>query len=68
MFTTEDRPGLPGADGEARAEVPVEAATDEHLPEPSAVRSLVEAEVPVVVTSLHGLLGGHDVDGTRVRP
>ena len=68
MFTTKDRPGLPSADGEVRAEAPIEAVTDEHLPEPSAVRSLVEAEVPVVVTSLQGLLRGHDVEGTRVRP
>ncbi len=68
LFTTEDRPGLPGADGEVRTEAPVEAVPDAHFPEPSAARHLVEAEVPVMVTSLQGLLGGYDVEGTRIRP
>lgn len=67
LFTTEDRPGLPDGDGKIRAEAPVEAATDEHVPEPSAVRHLVQAEVPVIATSLQGLLGGHEVDGTRIQ-
>lgn len=67
LFTTKDRPGLPDGDGNIRAEAPAEAATDGHVPEPSAVRHLVQAEVPVVVTTLQGLLGGPSVEGTRIQ-
>lgn len=67
LFTRNDQPGVPDEDGEVRAEAPVEAATDEHVPEPSAVRHLAQSEVPVVVTSLRGLFGGHDVEGTRIQ-
>lgn len=67
VFTTEDRPGLPDGNGNIRAAARVEAAANEHLPEPSAVRHLVQTEVPVIVTSLPGLLRGEEVEGTRVR-
>jgi acetylglutamate kinase len=67
MFTMEDRPGLPDEDGEVRTDAPVEAATAEHVPEPSAVRHVVQSEVPMIVTSPRGLFGGHDVEGTRIQ-
>lgn len=67
MFTTEDRPGLLDGNGGTRSEAPVEAVTDEHVPESSAVRYLAQAEVPVIITNLRGLLGGNSVEGTHIQ-
>ena len=67
VLTTADVAGVPGKAGDVRAEVGVDALDEESVPEPGAVRRLVAAEVPVMITNLQGLLGGGTPTGTRVR-
>lgn len=64
-LTTTDQPGLLTAEG-VREEAPIDALGDE-VPDPSAVRRLHEAGVPVLVTNLQGLLAGDEPTGTRLR-
>lgn len=67
VLTTGDAPGLSDGAGGVEDTVEGSAVTDEHVPDPSAVRRLSDAGVPVLVTSLHGLLSEDDVTGTRIR-
>jgi len=65
-LTTTDQPGLMAADG-IQAQAGIEEVTDTDVPEPEAVRRLYEAEVPVLLTNLQGLLGGEEPEGTQLR-
>ncbi|MFB6098670.1 MAG: acetylglutamate kinase [Salinibacter sp.] len=65
-ITTADVDGLPDEEGSARAKVSAADLTDEHLPNPAAVRRLAEAGLPVVITGLQGLFAAEEVRGTRV--
>ena len=67
VLTTGDRPGLPDAAGGIESEVTLETVSDEHVPDPSALRHLAEANVPVFVTNLQGLFQEGTPQGTRVR-
>lgn len=68
MLTTGEAAGVPDGAGGIEGAVEAEGLTEDHVPEPSAVRRLSGAEVPVLVTSLQGLFAGGQVKGTRVRP
>lgn len=65
-LTTGDRSGLPSEEGGIQAVVEPDAVTDADVPEPSAVRRLAESDLPVLITSLQGLLGGAEPTGTRL--
>ena len=67
VLTTGDRSGLPSEEGDIRDVVEPDAVTDEDVPEPSVVRRLAEADLPVLVTSLQGLLSGAGPTGTRLQ-
>jgi hypothetical protein len=67
VLTTGETPGIPGAsEGVADAVAPGDV-TEEHVSEPSVVHRLSESEIPVLVTSLQGLLSGAEPTGTRVQ-
>jgi len=67
VFTTADTPGVPDGNGGTAEAVEVDAVTDEHVSSPSVVRRLAASDLPVLVTSLHGLFAGPEATGTRVR-
>jgi acetylglutamate kinase len=67
VLSTADAPGLPDGDGGMQAEAGIDALDDGPVPEPAAARRLVEAGVPVMVTSLSGLFGGPTPTGTRLQ-
>ena len=67
VLTTGEAPGLPDGAGGIEETVGVDAVTEEHVPDPSAVRRLSEAEIPVLVTSLQGLFTREEAEGTRVQ-
>lgn len=67
VLTTTDRSGLPDGDEGIRADERADAVSDEHVAEPSAVHSLSEDNVPLLITSLQGLFGGATVRGTRIQ-
>ena len=67
VFTTGDRSGLPSEEGGIQDVVEPDAVTDENVPEPSVVRRLAESDLPVLITSLQGLLGGAGPTGTRLQ-
>ena len=67
VFTTADTPGVPDGDGGTAEAVEVDAVTDQHVSSPSVVRRLAASDLPVLVTSLHGLFAGPEATGTRVR-
>ena len=67
VLTTGEAPGLPDGAGEIEETVGMDAVTEEHVPDPSAVRRLSEAEIPVLVTSLQGLFAREEAEGTRVQ-
>jgi acetylglutamate kinase len=66
VLTTTDQPGIMGADG-IQERASIEAVTENEVPDPSAVRRLHEAGVPVLLTNLQGLLGEDEPQGTRVQ-
>jgi len=67
VLTTADRPGLPNGEGDIEPEVQVDAVTDEHVPDPSALQHLSDAGIPLLITSLQGLFREGTPRGTRVR-
>lgn len=67
VLTTADVAGVPEEGGGVQADVESTTLEERSVPEPAAVRRLVEAEVPVLVTSLQGLFGGSTPTGTRIR-
>lgn len=66
LLTTTDRPGV-SVQGTVQEELQVEEIPDDAVPEPSAVHSLSEADVPVLVTTLQGLFGEGEPRGTLIR-
>ncbi|MCS3663545.1 acetylglutamate kinase [Salinibacter ruber] len=68
VLTTADVAGVPDETGGVQSEIESTALGDHPVPEPAAVRRLVETEVPVRVTNLQGLFSGSAPTGTRVRP
>jgi acetylglutamate kinase len=65
-LTTTEQPGLMDASG-IQAQVDASAITENEVPDPSAVRRLHEAGVPVLLTNLQGLLSGQEPEGTQLR-
>jgi acetylglutamate kinase len=66
FFTTGPRPGLTDADGVQEA-VSVDALGDDGpLPRPEAVRRVVQAGLPALITNLDGLFADGAPRGTRV--
>ena len=66
VLTTADVAGVPDEGGEVKAEIGIEALEGAPVSEPAAVRRLVAAGVPAMVTSLQGFFGGTTPTGTRV--
>lgn len=66
VLTTTDRPGVPD-DGDVHTEASAEVVTEEIVAEPATVQSLVDGGIPTLVTTLRGLLGGDDPQGTHIR-
>jgi len=66
VLSTADAAGLPDGDGAVLGEAGPEALDEGPVPEPDAARRLVEAGVPVMVTSLSGLFAGATPTGTRI--
>lgn len=67
VFTEGDAPGIVGADGEVLQDVCLGRVTDENVPEPSAVKYLVESGVSVLTTNLKGLYATEEPKGTLVQ-
>ncbi|MFB6271500.1 MAG: acetylglutamate kinase [Salinibacter sp.] len=67
MLTPTDRSGFPDEEGGVQSEVQADAITDEHVPDPSALRHLSNADVPLLITSLQGLFQEGAPRATRVR-
>lgn len=67
VFTTAEVPGLPDGKGGAQTEASLEAVSEGVVPEPSAVRHLVEAGMAVTITSPEGVFAGEELTGTRIR-
>jgi hypothetical protein len=66
FFTTSTQPGLTDADG-VREAVSVDALrADGPLPRPEAVRHVVQAGLPALITNLDGLFADGAPRGTRV--
>lgn len=61
-----DEPGVCGEDGDRLGELSIDRVTEQHVAEPSSVKRMVASDIPVMLTSLDGLFGAGDVDGTRV--
>lgn len=66
VLTTSNRPGLSDVEGGIKSEVEVDAVSDEHVPDPSAIQHLTDADVPVLITSLEGLFQEEGPGGTRI--
>lgn len=66
-LTTTEQAGLSGSEG-MRPEAPVDAVTDEIVPEPDAVRRFVDAGLPTLVTTLGGIVAEEGPKGTRIEP
>ena len=66
-LTTTEQAGLSGAEG-VRSEAPVDAVTEEIVPEPDAVRRFVDAGLPTLVTTLGGIVDEEGPSGTRIQP
>lgn len=68
FFTTSSRPGLAGTT-EMKEAIPLDALPEKGpLPEPDAVRHVVRAGVPGLLTSLGGLFAENGPSGTWIRP
>lgn len=65
VLTTTDRAGLSGPGG-VRETAALSAVSDDDVPEPAAVRRVVEAGLPVLVTTLQGLCRDEGPQGTRI--
>lgn len=65
FLVTTGRPGIAGAEG-IQPEVALDAVTEEHVPEPDAVRQVHDAGVPVLLTSIHGFYQEEGPDGSWV--
>ena len=64
-LTTNDRAGL-SEDGGIRAEAPLDAVTEEDVPNREAIHRLHAAGLPVLLTSLQGLFDDEGPRGTRI--
>lgn len=69
FFTTSGRAGLPDGEG-IRETVALDALSEgeEALPEPEAVRRVVRAGTPALITQLKGLFAKNGPEGTWIRP
>lgn len=61
-----DEPGVCGDDGDRLDDLSIDRLTEQHVAEPSSVKRIVESDVPVMVTSLSGLFGAGDPEGSQV--
>jgi len=67
VFTTTDQAGVE-TDAGVESEVGVDALNENEVPASEAVRRISEAGVPILLTSVKGLFGPDDVQGTQVVP
>lgn len=66
VLTTAEVAGVPDEEGGAQNEIRAANVDELPIPEPTAARRLIEAEVPVLVTSPQGLFSGAAPTGTRL--
>jgi len=67
VFTTNEQPGLSGGEG-LRSSAPIDAVTEENVPDPSLVERIARGGIPILISNLQGLLKGEPVRGTTIEP
>lgn len=67
VLGTGGQPGVQDDDGKILDDLALDRVSEEHVAEPSAVRHLAKADLPVLVTTVQGLFSSGRPAGTRIR-